>query len=749
MAVTTIHQIKSTLNKAVSYITNPEKTNNGALVSSYNCQAQSASIEMEMTRGFSLDVRGDYKKVGGSEILAHHLIQSFSPDDEITPELAHELGKQLIDELTEGKFEYVISTHVDQEHIHNHIIFNSVSFYDLKKFRCQPYRTANKIKEISNRICAEHNLSVSPKKEKLKDSYKNYSKRRNNTSFRSELRKRLTMILDETTSWEAFEEKSAALEITVNSDGKHITFALEEEGQQRKTRGNKLDDMDTFTKEGILNRLTTNQDLLDRLEKAIEDTFFASDSLNDFIYLLNQDYNITIKQNKDGSSDFLFNDVSDTRVKEVLLPDSFHLSNFENCFRTNYKFTKEYSLEPINDRYREKEKSVIVQQDTPITLLDEQIEKVTKDGLLVRLETDETEGLFFIASNYVDVNENDGSYTIWLNDKFDYTIKDQSTMEDRNYSIKGEGIIRGLEIKQGLKPEKIVVAGKNIQSISERGVSLSIPSANIERIFIPSEYVSIDQISQAVTVAIGKNWNYYGQEMQVENENGTKKRANQKFTGSQILSGLEKEVPLLDVYIQPKLTMLKRRSQRAHTDKLLTALNTIREEKIATPNQIQTQLAALTAQKVEIENKISVIDKKIKNYNQVAKLLITYEKYLPIVTKLDEVSKLEKISMQKKYKNEIQQFRFAEKKLLATDNLRHDLTKEKIISMAKNQTTQRQRLVESYRFYEEKLDKLIAVQETIDSLSKQGIFDYSEIEKDNHERAQDQKTNSKRSEQER
>ena len=144
-----------------------------------------------------------------------------------------------------------------------------------------------------------------------------------------------------------------------------------------------------------------------------------------------------------------------------------------------------------------------------------------------------------------------------------------------------------------------------------------------------------------------------------------------------------------------------------------------------------------------------MIDEKIKNYNQVAKLLITYEKYLPIVTKLDEVSKLEKISMQKKYKNEIQQFRFAEKKLLATDNLRHDLTKEKIISMAKNQKTQRQRLVESYRFYEEKLDKLIAVQETIDSLSKQGIFDYSEIEKDNDERAQDQKTKSKRSEQER
>lgn len=83
-------------------------------------------FEMQMTREYAREVKGDYRKVGGSEVLAHHLIQSFSPEDKVTPELAHELGRQLIDELTEGKFEYVIATHIDQEHIHNHIIFNSV-----------------------------------------------------------------------------------------------------------------------------------------------------------------------------------------------------------------------------------------------------------------------------------------------------------------------------------------------------------------------------------------------------------------------------------------------------------------------------------------------------------------------------------------------------------------------------------------------------------------------------------------------
>ena len=166
-------------------------------------------------------------------MIAYHLRQSFVPG-EITPEEANRLGCELARRFTKGKHAFIVCTHIDKKHIHNHIIFNSVSFYDLKKFRCQPYRTANKIKEISNRICAEHNLAISPKKEKLKDSYKNYSKRRKNTSYRSEIRKRLTMILNETTSWEAFEEKATALGIAVNSDGKHITFALEEEGQQRK-----------------------------------------------------------------------------------------------------------------------------------------------------------------------------------------------------------------------------------------------------------------------------------------------------------------------------------------------------------------------------------------------------------------------------------------------------------------------------------------------------------------------------------
>ncbi|EKQ17678.1 relaxase [Lacticaseibacillus paracasei] len=113
---------------------------------------------------------GNYERVGGRDVdgirrhqsaKSYHLIQSFSPDDHVTPEEAHAIGVQLMRELLGNDYQFVIATHVDKDHIHNHIVFNAYSMTTLKKFRSQPYITANRIKEISNRLTAEHGLSVS------------------------------------------------------------------------------------------------------------------------------------------------------------------------------------------------------------------------------------------------------------------------------------------------------------------------------------------------------------------------------------------------------------------------------------------------------------------------------------------------------------------------------------------------------------------------------------------------------------
>ena len=117
MAVTKIKPIKSTLKKALDYIQNPNKTDGKMLVSSFGCSYETADIEFGFTLSQALD-RGNN--------LAHHLIQSFEPG-EVDYEKAHEIGKQLADAVTKGQYEYVLTTHIDKGHIHNHIIFCAVN----------------------------------------------------------------------------------------------------------------------------------------------------------------------------------------------------------------------------------------------------------------------------------------------------------------------------------------------------------------------------------------------------------------------------------------------------------------------------------------------------------------------------------------------------------------------------------------------------------------------------------------------
>ncbi len=118
MAVTKTHPIKSTLKAAIDYILNPEKTDGKLLASSFGCGLETADIEFAWTREAAGD-RGTH--------LGRHLIQSFAVG-ETTPEEAHKIGMELAGAVLGGKYEFVLTTHVDKDHLHNHLIFNAVSF---------------------------------------------------------------------------------------------------------------------------------------------------------------------------------------------------------------------------------------------------------------------------------------------------------------------------------------------------------------------------------------------------------------------------------------------------------------------------------------------------------------------------------------------------------------------------------------------------------------------------------------------
>ena len=238
MAITKIHAIKSTLGKALAYIENPDKTDGQMLVSGYNCEPQTASIDFEMTAVLAHKTRNLKRKRFTN--LAYHLIQSFSPEDAVTPEQAHEMGKKLAFEYTGGKYEYVVATHIDKGHIHNHIMLNAVSFYDYKKLRTVPYRTARQIRDISDRLCMEAHLSVIDNPQTIGQLYPENAGKKKSVSNRTEIRKRLNFCLERATEYSQFLSMAKGLEITPTIRGKHMSYLLE--GAGRAVRDNSLSD---------------------------------------------------------------------------------------------------------------------------------------------------------------------------------------------------------------------------------------------------------------------------------------------------------------------------------------------------------------------------------------------------------------------------------------------------------------------------------------------------------------------------
>ena len=177
MAVTKIHPIKSTLKKALDYITNPVKTDDKLYVSSFGCAVETADIEFEKTR---------LRAMNKGNNLAHHLIQAFEPG-EVTPEAAHEIGRQLADSILGGKYEYVLTTHIDKGHVHNHLIFCSVDFAEYKKY-ISNRKSYGFIRRTSDRLCKENGLSVVIPGADRGKHYAEWDAQRKGTSYKQKLK---------------------------------------------------------------------------------------------------------------------------------------------------------------------------------------------------------------------------------------------------------------------------------------------------------------------------------------------------------------------------------------------------------------------------------------------------------------------------------------------------------------------------------------------------------------------------------
>ena len=240
MAVTKIKPIKSTLKKALDYIQNPDKTDGKMLVSSFGCSPETADIEFEFTIAQALN-RGNN--------LAHHLIQSFEPG-EVDYQRAHEIGKQLADAVTKGKYEYILTTHIDKGHVHNHIIFCAVNFVDYHKYNSNK-RSYYGIRNMSDRLCRENGLSVvAPQKGEKGKSYAEYIAEKTGTSWKGKLKTAVDALIPQVSSFEELLSRLQAAGYEIKP-GKYVSCRAP--GQERFTRLKTLGA--DYTEEAIRERI--------------------------------------------------------------------------------------------------------------------------------------------------------------------------------------------------------------------------------------------------------------------------------------------------------------------------------------------------------------------------------------------------------------------------------------------------------------------------------------------------------------
>lgn len=256
MAATTLLRIKSNSTKSIShilmdrteYIEDDKKTNCKEFVSAFKCLPESAHLDFVASKALYEKVNG-YKTKKKDDVLAYHIRQAFSPDDKISPEQAHEIGRKLADEFTKGKHEYVIATHIDKKHIHNHIIFNSTTIDCNRKFN-NFYKSSSELMKISDRLCRENNLSVIVSNNEKGKHYKEWQEDKKGESWKSKLKRNIDKCIECSSDFDEFKNamQDHGYEI---KEGKYIAFRAK--GQERFTRAKTLGE--DYTQERITARI--------------------------------------------------------------------------------------------------------------------------------------------------------------------------------------------------------------------------------------------------------------------------------------------------------------------------------------------------------------------------------------------------------------------------------------------------------------------------------------------------------------
>ena len=486
--------------RLIKYILNPDKTDNLKLVSDFGMSnyldfpSHAEMVEMYNVNFSNNDKlyesRNDRQEKHQQTIHAHHLIQSFSPEDNLTPEEINRIGYETMMELTGGRFKFIVATHTDKDHVHNHILINAIDRNSDKKLIWN-YALELNLRMISDRISKVAGAKIIEKRY----SYRDYKKYRE-SSHKFELKQRLYFLLQQSKSFDDFLEKAKQLHVQIDFSQKHSRFLMTDRTMIKPIRGRQLSKRDLYDEEFFRTHFAKIE-----IESCLEFLLNRVNSLEELITKA-KEFNLTIDLKQKNVTFILEEDnqkislghqkISDKKLYDVKFFQDYFKNKevgtsegLENLQAQYHAFQEERDkdkvsteeIEEVFKKYKEKRDAI---HEFEIELTDNQIEKLVDDGIYIKVSFGIKQSALIFIPNY-QLNtleeENQTKYKIFIRETTSYFVYNKEH-SDKNQYIKGRTLIRQLTNDSRVIPYRRATVKRLQEKITEINLFIELTEAD-------------------------------------------------------------------------------------------------------------------------------------------------------------------------------------------------------------------------------------------------------------------------------
>ncbi|HGA0276037.1 TPA: SAG1250 family conjugative relaxase [Streptococcus agalactiae] len=498
--------------RLIKYILNPDKTDNLKLVSDFGMSnyldfpSYEEMVEMynvNFTNNDKLyESRNDRQEKHQQNIHAHHLIQSFSPEDNLTPEEINRIGYETMRELTGGRFRFIVATHTDKNHVHNHILINAIDRNSDKKLIWN-YALERNLRMISDRISKVAGAKIIEKR----FSYRDYQKYRQ-SSHKFELKQRLYFLMQQSKSFDDFLEKAVQLHVHIDFSQKHSRFMMTDRAMTKPIRGRQLSKRDLYD-EDFFRTYFAKQEIESRLEfllnrvNSLEELLTKTKELNLTIDLKQKNVTFILEENGKQFS-LSHKKISDKKLYDVnFFQDYFKnkevgdSEGLENLQEQYHAFQEErdkdkVATEEIEEAFEGFKKKRDAVHEFEVELAEHQIEKLVDEGIYIKVSFGiKQSGLVFIPNYQLDIIEEDNQkkYKVYIRETTSYFVYNKE-YSDKNQYIKGRTLIRQLTNDSRMIPYKRPTVESLQKKITEINLLIELTETNKKYQDIKDELVT-------------------------------------------------------------------------------------------------------------------------------------------------------------------------------------------------------------------------------------------------------------------